>query len=254
LKDNEMEGAKCAACDRTRGDPKNALRYVKAILAGEQHVQVEARLFNYAIATAAVLVVAGALVYSALLPATPDTAAYLPLFLLTIISAVAIVFSYTHIMHYGKSLSCANGMMVGMIMGMLSGFMAGALLGATNGMFIGSVGGMAVGIVLGGNLGRIVGVMGALEGIMAGLMSGIMGAMTSVMMLNDNLVAFLYISSGLCVFMLGGLSYMMHREAGDAPIQERSVRFREFLLAGIILSLALVGIMLYGPKGPVVYP
>ncbi len=254
MNDNQMDGAGCAACDKGRGDPKNALRYLSAILAGEKHVEVEARLFNYALGTVIVLLVAGALGYSALLPGNPGMAAYVPLFLLSIVCSVSVVFSYAHIMHYGKSLSCANGMMAGMAMGMLSGFMAGELLGATNGMFIGSVAGMAAGIALGGNLGRFVGVMGALEGLMAGLMSGIMGAMTSVMMLNDNLMAFLCLSSGLSVFMLGGLSYMMHREAGDTPKAANGVRFHEFLLAGIILSLVLVGMMLYGPKGPIVYP
>src|SRR3989344_5397138 len=88
-----------------------------------------------------------------------------------------------------KEFPCMSGMMIGMTLGMIAGFLSGFFLSSTNGMFYGSVFGMAVGIFLGVLNGKCCGIMGVMEGMTAGFMGGLMGAMTSIMMLNDNLKA-----------------------------------------------------------------
>lgn len=235
--------------DAARGDPGRLTKYLLSILAGEPHVKAESMLMNHAAGAAVALVALASLGYAA---GAGGGIAYAPLAFLAILGTVVTLSSYRHIACYRKNMTCTNGMMAGMTVGMISGFLLGALVGATNGMFVGSVAGMATGMALGGNLGRYAGVMGAMEGLMAGLMSGIMGAMTSVMLVNDNLLAFLYLLFGACAAILGGLSYMMHREAG--PAAESSAGFASFLATSMIFSIALVALMVYGPKGPISYP
>ena len=237
-----------------RGDPNRVKQYILALIANEPHVEIEAKLASYALGSLAALIILCGLGYAYFLQGTANAPAYAPLLFLVIASSVLTMFSYHHMGCYKNFMSCTNGMMVGMTMGMISGFMIGALLGATNGMFVGSTVGLVFGVALGGNLGRYSGVMGAMEGIMAGLMAGIMGAMTSVMLIRDNLVVFLYILFAVCTFMLGGLSYMMYREAGAAPKKEFSIKFSDFFSASAFIILILVGIMFHGPKGILVYP
>ncbi|MDD5340422.1 MAG: hypothetical protein PHV13_04185 [Candidatus ainarchaeum sp.] len=224
-----------------------ALKYLTSVLSGG--LETESRLVNYSLASAAVLVLLGSIGYWAL---SGDAGAYVPLALLAIGSSVAMVCSCAHALCYRQAMACMHGMMAGMTLGMAAGFMVGALLGATNGMFMGSVAGMAAGIGLGTSLGRCTGVMGAMEGVMAGLMSGVMGAMTSVMMLNDHLVGFLFLLFVLCALVLGSLGYMLYRENGAAP--PSAVKFHEFLAASMILSVLMVAVIIWGPKGPITYP
>ncbi len=238
----------------TRGNPERVKKYISAIVAGEPHVAVETNLLNYAVGSMAVLTVLGGIAYVTILKDLANVSAYAPLLLLTIIGAVVTVYSYYHMKCYRKAISCMNGMMVGMTMGMITGFMVGALIGATNGIFIGSTAGIIVGMALGGNIGRCCGVMGAMEGIMAGLMAGIMGAMTSIMMLRDNLVLFLYILFGVCAFLLTGLSYLMYRESGAAPKVEFKYNFTDFLSTAATFAILIAAMMLYGPKGLLIYP
>lgn len=94
--------------------------------------------------------------------------------------------------------------------------------------------------------------LGTAVGRWSGIMSGTMGAMVSVMMVNDNLVPFLYVLAGACIASLGGLSYLLRKEAGKAP--EPLGGFAGFLLPAALLSIAMVAVMLYGPKGPATYP
>jgi hypothetical protein len=236
-----------------RGDPRRVLEYFRSIIAGEAHVEVESRLFNYALGATAVLAIAGALSFGIVLGIFGDALSAGSLLFFTIITAVMSVYAFSHMDTYRKGLTCANGMMVGMTSGMVSGYMVGAVIGATNGMFVGSVTGTAVGISIGLALGRHSGVMGAMEGMMAGLMSGTMGAMTSVMMINDNLLAFLYILSGICLATVGLLSYMMFREAGPAPRHGFRGGFMRFLLDSGALSALMMAIIIYGPKGAIVF-
>jgi hypothetical protein len=231
-----------------RGDWKGILSYVKSVVAGEPHTRVENKLLNYAIGTTAILGMAGALSYGVFLSAFEDQVLAASLLILVIVSSVMSTYSIFHMEAYRKGMTCSNGMMVGMTTGMASGYIIGAILGATNGMFIGSVAGTAAGIAIGFSLGKSSGIMGAMEGIMAGLMAGTMGAMTSVMMLNDNLLAFLYILNGICLVMVGGLSYMMFREAGPAPSAAKGAGFARFAGLSAALCAILVAIMLYGPR------
>ncbi len=229
-------------------------QYLLAILAGEQHVEVESKLLRYSLGSMAILIVLISLIYSTVLKNFTNASAYLPLFLLVIATAVATLFAYNHVHCHRKNMLCMNGMMIGMTMGMIIGFIVGAIVGATNGMFIGSLIGMGTGIILGLSTGRYCGIMGAMEGIMAGFMSGLMGAMTSIMMLRDNLVIFIYIMFGICVVILGSLSYMLHREEGPTQKIELQTNFWNFLAASTAFSLLLMAIMIYGPRGILVYP
>ncbi|MBI5046256.1 hypothetical protein HZC07_00805 [Candidatus Micrarchaeota archaeon] len=238
----------------SRGDPKRVKKYISSILAADSEVETESRLFNYSIASTAILFVIGGLVYSYLIaPTFQNAAAYLPLFILAVLSSVITVFSYYHMLSYRKNLSCMNGMMIGMTLGMISGFLVGGIIGATNGMFVGSVAGIFVGAVFGVNVGKCCGIMGALEGLMAALMAGVMGAMTSVMLIRDNLVLFLYILFGISSVILGGLSYMMYRESEGEPTQTK-VNFGDFLIEAILLAGFIIAIVLYGPRGTLIYP
>lgn len=233
-----------------RGDFARVKDYVVSIIAGEEHVAVEARLLNYAVATSALLIGISIYAYGSFLNGLGGASAAATILLLVIGTAVMTAYSYLHMRSYRKSMSCMHGMMVGMTAGMMTGFMGGAIIGATNGMFVGSVAGVALGMAFGFTLGRYCGVMGAMEGIMAGLMSGTMGAMTSVMMLNDNLVAFLFLLMAVCGTTMAALSYMMSREAGPAPNPEESGGFPAFFLMSALISAAFLAVILIGPKGP----
>ncbi len=235
-----------------RGDPARVFGYVRSIIAGEQHVELENTLLNYAIGSAAFLIFSGSFIYGSLLDAFGTPIRAVSMLLFVVAAAVLTAYSYAHMSAYRKWMSCANGMMVGMTTGMASGYMVGAVLGATNGMFIGSVGGMAVGIAIGLALGRFCGIMGAMEGMMAGLMSGTMGAMTTVMMINDNVIAFMYLLVGVCAVIIAGLSYMMFREAGPAPAGGYRGGFAVFAWMSVALSAMMLLVMIYGPKSGVV--
>ena len=236
-----------------RGDFKRVLSYARSVLLGDPHVEVENRLFNYAVGSAAILLIASAFVFGAAQKNFDNPVAAGSLLLFAIVTGVMSVYSISHMDTYRKGMTCANGMMVGMTTGMASGYMVGAILGATNGMFVGSVAGTAVGIAIGFAVGRYSGIMGAMEGIMAGLMSGTMGAMTTFMMLNDHMLEFLYILAAICMVTVGGLSYMMYREAGPAPRAGFRGGFARFLVLSGALNALIVIIMLIGPKGPITY-
>ncbi len=238
--------------DEERGDPRRLVAYIRSVVAAEPHVELENRLLNYSIASASLILLGGSVFYGSLLDALGSAVRAASMILFVMAAAVLTAYSYTHMSAYRKWMSCSNGMMVGMTTGMASGFMIGGILGATNGMFVGSVAGMAVGISLGLALGRYCGIMGAMEGVMAGLMSGTMGAMTTVMMLNDHVIAFMYILSAICVAIVGGLGYMMFREAGPAPRDGYRGGFAVFAYVAIALSAMMVLIMLFGPKSGIV--
>jgi copper chaperone CopZ len=239
--------------EEQRGDHKRVIRYVLDILGKKPQAEVESTLLEYVIGSAALMLLFAFAAYIFLPSSFSFLITYLPLLVLLVFGVLMIMFSYYHVRCYRKNLTCANGMMVGMTVGMMSGFLAGAIVGATNGMFIGSVVGMALGILPGFLLGRYCGVMGAMEGIMAGIMAGTMGAMLSVMMINDNLILFLYMLFGLCAIMIGGLSYMMHREAGPASRDELNVKFAEFALMAFALSLLIIEIMAYAPRNGITF-
>lgn len=240
--------------DEQRGDLKNVFTFINGVISGMDGFKAEHQVSVYGLVSFAVITVVFALFFNIVSPQLNNAAAYIPLLFLAIVTSVTAFISFFHMRCYRNGLSCTNGMMVGMTTGMMTSFMAGALVGATNGMFIGSVFGTFIGILFGFSLGKYSGVMGAMEGIMAGLMAGTMGAMLSVMMLNDNLLIFLFLLAGLCVFTLGGLSYMMHREAGSAKHEALNANLGLFIFVSFAFTALLFAVMLYGPKGPVTYP
>lgn len=228
-----------------RGGLNGFISFVIDVVASKKGAEYESKLLNFALGSGIILfALAGLLLYFNVIPSL-----YMPFVFLAVLGSVALAYSYAHAMAYRENMSCMNGMMTGMTLGMIGGFLSGLLIGATNGMFIGSVAGIVVGVVLGLGSGRLCGVMGAMEGIMGGFMSGMMGAMTSVMLLNDNLMAFLYISFGISLCILAFLSYMFYKEATET-VQAHRISFSQFLFLGIYLSLFLVAVMLYAPQGP----
>lgn len=247
--------AEKGSADGGRGDFGRLFAYARGVLEGKEEVAVENALLNYSLGAFAMLVALVAALYMSVLRGMPNAAGYAPLALLAIGSAAVLAFSYYHLGTYRRKLSCTNGMMAGMTLGMMAGFLVGALIGSTNGMFVGSLAGMAAGIFFGVGIGRHCGVMGGLEGMMAGLMAGTMGAMLSVMMVNDHLLAFLYVLFALCAAILGGLSYMMHREAEEeAGKQDLKAGFGEFAGFATVLVLGALFLMLFGPKSGIVFP
>lgn len=236
-----------------RGSFKGILEFTGNVLSGKKEFASENKIFTYSIGTLAILIIGTALAYLSGLRDFPNSTVYLPFYFLAIIVSVMTSFSYFHIWCYKKRMTCSNGMMVGMTVGMISGLLVGLIIGATNGMFYGSLLGIVFGVGLGVKLGKCCGIMGALEGMMAGLMAGIMGAMTAVMLVNDNLILFLYFFFGLSAIILYGLSYMMFKEAGTVKEGEFKTGFLKFFLFSLILFAVLLSVMLFGPKGIIVY-
>jgi len=146
-----------------------------------------------------------------------------------------------------KQMACMSGMMVGMTIGMMAGFLAGYLVGATNGMFIGGAFGMAVGIILGIWVGSCCGVMGFMEGIMAGFMGGWMGAMTSIMLINDDLKFATIIIFIVCAVILVSLNYMIYLETKESERQRKEDHFMTVIIS-VVLTLATSWIIVYGPR------
>jgi hypothetical protein len=146
-----------------------------------------------------------------------------------------------------KQFPCMSGMMIGMTVGMVAGFLAGYYIGATNGLFVGAVFGMAVGIILGIWLGSCCGVMGFMEGTMAGFMSGPMGAMTSVMLLSDNLrpmTVIVFLVGALIIF---SLNYMIYLETKGAEEEKTPGAISPVWVASILIIITAL-IMVYGPR------
>ncbi|HIH19897.1 TPA: hypothetical protein HA244_01375 [Candidatus Micrarchaeota archaeon] len=231
---------------------KAAWLYLNGIFSGGKDFSAERKLMENSLLSF-ILVIGLGVVVALFLPAKTASAfgdAKILLALLAV-GVGANSFAFWHSFTYRRDFTCMGGMMVGMTLGMISGFMAGALVGATNGMFVGSVAGMALGMIVGGYAGKCCGVMGFLEGLMAGLMGGIMGAMTSLMLFNDHLVEFLFLLFAACGMILVALSYMIYKEAGGSPARMPS-GFK-MLLGNLAVALVIVLVMLFGPRGPIVW-
>lgn len=158
-----------------------------------------------------------------------------------------------HVRHYRRAFDCTMGMMVGMTIGMLAGFVFGAIIGATNGMFIGSVYGMFVGMLVGALAIRKCGIMSIMEGLMAGFMGGLMGAMTTVMMISDNLALFMPIGIGGCAVILYGMVHMVAKEIEEKPESRYDV-YDTIIFVSVLVMLAFVttAVMAFGPKSAIV--
>ncbi len=159
-----------------------------------------------------------------------------------------------HLRAYHRRISCQTGMMIGMTIGMLSGFLLGAIIGATNGMFAGATYGMLVGMAFGAYSGRCCGIMGIMEGLLAGLMGGLMGAMTTFMLINENVLLFMPLLFGSTAVILVGLTYMIYKDynhglAGtDGWPKLESYSFSLFLTFAFIITMATTWLIVYGPR------
>ncbi|MEM4261501.1 MAG: heavy-metal-associated domain-containing protein [Candidatus Diapherotrites archaeon] len=229
-----------------RGDFVRFFNYVSGVVFSRRGFEVESLLLNYSLVSSFVVFFISLFLYFVAF------SSFHVLFLSFLI-VLPLSFSFFHVKFYRRRLSCQLGMMVGMVSGMISGFLVGAFIGASNGMFFGSLLGVLAGVLIGLELGRCCGVMGVIEGLMAGIMSGVMGAMTSVMLYYEGLVVFLYFIFGLCILVLGFLSYMLYREAGSGNVSDFKVSVFEFVFVVVLFFVFLVSFALFGPKSNIVY-
>lgn len=241
-----------SAGDAERGDWSSVFSFINNSLFGEEGYDLENTVVDFSLVSLIILALFSAVLLF-FLKDDYNLIKLAPLVFLCAVFAVATLGSYYHLRCYKKKMSCQNGMMVGMVSGMIIGFLSGALIGAANGMFVGSIVGIVLGVYFGMKLGKSCGVMGGLEGVMAGLMAGLMGAMSSVMLVNDNLVAALLVLFLVSLFILGGTSYMMRREAGSRSGNELNCTKSKFFFYCLAIFLVMLVIMLFGPKGGVTY-
>ncbi len=239
-----VAGCKEALCCGSKiGKIKNI---IVGIAKGKEELAFERKLIAYSIAALIVIGLLQFAIFQSVLQNANYSIAQIPLMALLAISTAAIVTSYYHQRIYSQSLSCMSGMMVGMTIGMVSGLLFGSIIGASNGMFWGSITGMAVGMAFGAAAGRTSGIMAILEGLMAGLMGGTMGAMLSVMMLNENFLAFITIFIVSCTTILAGLSYMIFKEGQPA---KTGISLARFLALSVAIAIASNLLMAFGPRG-----
>jgi len=211
----------------------------------------EKRILQTIVVTALLILAVEALAYYALFSSIPGFMdKYLMYIIYLDISIVATMITLWHLSGYRDMVTHMSGMMIGMTTGMISAFSIGALVGATNGMFVGSVVGIFVGMPIGAYAGKCCGIMGVMEGLMAGLMAGTMGPMISVMMLNDNIALFLPLLIGSGLLIMGGLTYMMHKEEMLQRLPQKYVSsdYLSFVTVCFVVALVVTFIMAYGPR------
>lgn len=170
------------------------------------------------------------------------------------LSVAVIGGSVWHFYSHRPKVTCMTGMMIGMTVSMQTGMLIGAILGATNGFFIGAFVGMIVATFVGTITGKSGGIMGTMEGMMGGVMGGTMGPMITVMMFSDNLHIFMpfYILINLIIMM--GMTYMVYEEAVEGKLfsKKKPIEFTTFISIVFIVTFAIVALMMYGPKSPLV--
>ena len=214
-------------------------------------LHAERQMVIVGIASFVLISIALGMLYFGYFKTVPNVGRYAPYMVYIAVSVAVIGAGVWHVKSYRHTFSCNLGMMAGMTVGMMVGFLLGAIIGATNGMFMGSVYGMFTGMFAGGWCARNCGIMSIMEGLMAGLMGGIMGAMTTVMMINDNLAIFMPILIGSITIILAGMTVMIFRESeehqGKIPPKDSHEIFL-YVLALFVLAMFTTFLMVYGPK------
>ncbi len=167
--------------------------------------------------------------------------------LMSILSYALILPAIRQIRAYSV-MPCMSGMMVGMTVGMVIGFLPSYYLAATNGMFYGAVWGMLLGIFFGFQNGKACGIMGVMEGIMAGFMGGLMGSMTSIMLLNDHLIAMSVIVFLVCAVIVFGLNYMVYLEMRNEK-RKYIENYSSVIIWSVVLTLITSYLVFFGPRG-----
>ncbi len=172
------------------------------------------------------------------------------------ISVVALAAMLGYLRSYHLNTPHMLGMMIGMVVGMQVGTMLGAVVGATNGLFVGALTGMFCGGLSGVYIGcRCGSTLAVIQGLMSGGMAGTMGAMLIAMMLDDHVLFFMPFFTLFNLLILLGFTYLFYEEAVEC-CRCKMRQLPGFLsLAGISLlaTTALALLMLYGPKGPMVW-
>ncbi len=169
------------------------------------------------------------------------------------ISIATLATAVWHYLSYKAKVTCMLGMMIGMTMGMQTGMMLGAVFGATNGLFLGAVIGLITGVSVGIFTGKCCGIMGILQGMMAGLMGGVMGPMVTLMLFADHILWFMPLYMLVNVLILLGFSYMIFEEmVENKEVQKVPISFTKLLLCTILITVILIGLMVYGIKSPLV--
>ena len=173
------------------------------------------------------------------------------------VSAVALAAVLGYLRSFHLRTSHMLGMMVGMVVGMQAGTMLGAVVGATNGLFVGALAGMGAGVLFGIYIGcRCASTMAVVQGLMSGGMSGTMGAMLIAMMLRDHVLLFMPFFTLANLFILLGFTYLFHEHAvatGECPRRGRDPGFLSMLGLTLLITTLLAWVMIYGPKGPMVW-
>ena len=82
---------------------------------------------------------------------------------------------------------------------------------------------------------------------MAGFMGGLMGAMTSFMLLNDNLKAISIIVFIISAIIIIGLNYMIYKETREMEIKNKESTLFVITLS-FILTIITIWIMVFGPR------
>lgn len=172
------------------------------------------------------------------------------------ISVVALAAVLGYLRAYSLGTSHMLGMMISMVVGMQVGTMLGAPLGATNGLFVGSLVGMFTGGLSGFYIGSRCGsTMAIIQGLMSGGMSGTMGAMLIAMMVRDHVLIFMPFFTLANLLILLGFTYLFYEEGvegGPCRIR-RSPGFFSLAVISILVTTLMALLMLYGPKGPMVW-
>ncbi|MBI5393322.1 hypothetical protein HZA96_05625 [Candidatus Woesearchaeota archaeon] len=223
--------------------------------ANKHKYELEHRMITFTAITFVLLMIIEYFVYYFLFRSDPTfLAKYGIWFLYATISTVFLAAAVWHINAYKANVTHMVGMMIGMTFGMQTGLLIGPIIGATNGMFMGSIVGMLLGIFVGWMNGKCCGVMGVMEGTMAGIMGGTMGAMTSVMMLSDNLLLFMPIFIIANIIVLLGLSYMLYEEVVESNqnVQRVPADFATFFSYCFVVLFLLGLIIIYGYKSALV--
>jgi hypothetical protein len=209
------------------------------------------RAIRYTLLLMAILLIIETIAYFGFLKFIPSFLPKYGLWMLYLdISIATIGASLWYMYSYKTNVTCMTGMMIGMTVGMQIGMMVGIIFGAVNGFFIGSMVGMILGTIAGAIAGSSCGIMGILQGMMAGVMGGTMGPMIGLMMFTDHIQIFMPFFMLFNILILAGFIYMYYEEVIEnrKDVTKRHIDFATFISIGVIATIILAVIMVYGPK------
>ncbi|MEM3372687.1 MAG: hypothetical protein QXF76_00520 [Candidatus Anstonellales archaeon] len=184
-----------------------------------------------------------------LIPATQQN------FIIFILLIYSVSFSNTvsnYLDKFHQKIDCNKAMMCGMTLSMTIGMIFGGLIAISNGLFYGSI--------IGTTLGLIYGIkhscryaMAHIESVIGAFMGGTMGAMLTIMLLYDNLFAFLIFMAIIHFLALTLLSYLLKKDlflsSENLNSDSAKINFK-YILHSLIFFLIIILSILILPKGP----